>query len=97
MGLKPIFHCDAKTLMLSPHIGLGPQCEICIGNINAKICVTPNVKPQRESVQYRLRWVFWRWGSRWTCTFGSTFEKRYLLAIKHIMLALFWSYVPNMK
>ena len=24
---------------------------------NAKICVTPNVKPQRQSVEYRLRWV----------------------------------------
>ena len=28
---------------------------------------------------------------------GSIFEKRDLLAINHIMLALFWSYVPNMK
>ena len=30
-------------------------------------------------------------------TFGSIFGKRALLAIDHIMLALFWSYVPNMK
>ena len=29
--------------------------------------------------------------------FGSIFGKRYLLAIDHIMLALFWSCVPNMK
>ena len=29
--------------------------------------------------------------------FGSIFGKRDLLAIYHIMLALFWSYVPNMK
>ena len=28
---------------------------------------------------------------------GSIFGKRALLAIDHIMLALFWSYVPNMK
>ena len=28
---------------------------------------------------------------------GSIFGKRALLAIGHIMLALFWSYVPNMK
>ena len=28
---------------------------------------------------------------------GSIFGKRYLLAIDHIMLALFWSYVLNMK
>ena len=30
-------------------------------------------------------------------TNGSIFGKRYLLAIDHIMLALFWRYVPNMK
>ena len=30
-------------------------------------------------------------------TYGSIFGKRALLAIDHIMLALFWSYVPNMK
>ena len=30
-------------------------------------------------------------------SFGSIFGKRDLLAIDHIMLALFWSYVPNMK
>ena len=30
-------------------------------------------------------------------TFGSIFGKRALLAIDHIMLALFWSYVPNRK
>ena len=29
--------------------------------------------------------------------YGSIFGKRYLLAIDHIMLALFWSYVTNMK
>ena len=28
---------------------------------------------------------------------GSIFGKRYLLAIDHIMSALFWSYVPHMK
>ena len=32
-----------------------------------------------------------------TLTYGSIFGKRYLLVIDHIMLALFWSYVPNMK
>ena len=31
------------------------------------------------------------------CHNGSIFGKRDLLAIDHIMLALFWSYVPNMK
>ena len=29
--------------------------------------------------------------------YGSIFGKRDLLAIDHIMLALFWSHVPNMK
>ena len=29
--------------------------------------------------------------------YGSIFGKRDLLAIDHLMLALFWSYVPNMK
>ena len=28
---------------------------------------------------------------------GSIFGKRDILAIDHIMLALFWSYSPNMK
>ena len=46
------------------------NAKICVTpNVNAKICVTPNAKPQRESVEYRLRWVpnakFWRW----PCTF----------------------------
>ena len=30
-------------------------------------------------------------------SYGSIFGKRYLLAIDHIMLALFWNYVPIMK
>ena len=34
---------------------------------------------------------------RHTQTYGSIFGKRDLLAIDHIMLALFWNYVPNMK
>ena len=29
--------------------------------------------------------------------YGSIFGKRDLLAIDHLMLALFWSCVPNMK
>ena len=32
-----------------------------------------------------------------TLSIGSIFGKRALLAIDHIMLASFWSYVPNMK
>ena len=26
-----------------------------------KICVTPNANPRRQPVEYRWRWVFWRW------------------------------------
>ena len=60
--LKPIFHCDAKTL------ALGPQRESFafldtnrLVSKNAKIGVTPNTNPQREQVEYRLHWVpsFW--------------------------------------
>ena len=36
-------------------------------------------------------------GLPWALKNGSIFGKRALLAIDHIMLALFWSYVPNMK
>ena len=36
-------------------------------------------------------------GRDFNYTYGSIFGKRDLLAIDHIMLALFWSYVPNMK
>ena len=38
--------------------------------------------------------LFW-WSA--SITLGSIFGKRALLAIDHIMLALFWNYVPNMK
>ena len=33
------------------------------------ICVTPDINPRRQSVEYRWRWAFWRWGWRWPCTF----------------------------
>ena len=35
---------------------------------NAKICVTPNPKPQHESVEYGLCWVPNATFSRWHCT-----------------------------
>ena len=44
--------------------------KLCVTpNANTKMCITPNTKPQRESVEYRLRWVSWCWGSLWACTF----------------------------
>ena len=51
-----------------------PTPEFCVGDTNMlvstqrqtpdakpKICVSPNAKPQRQPVEYRWRWVFWRW------------------------------------
>ena len=38
-------------------------------NAKPKICVTPNANPQSKSVEYRLRWVSWRWELGWACTF----------------------------
>ena len=44
-------------------LGQPHNAKICVGNTNmlvsknAKICVIPNAKPQRESVGCRLRWV----------------------------------------
>ena len=36
---------------------------------NAKICFSPNANPQRESVEYRLRWIPNANFLRWPCTF----------------------------
>ena len=41
--------------------------------------------------------VFCKASIKQAMRYGSIFGKRDLLAIDHIMLALFWSYVPNMK
>ena len=38
-------------------------------NTKHKICVTPNAKPQREPMEYRLRWVPNTKFSHWPCTF----------------------------
>ena len=40
-----------------------------IPNANAEICLTPDANPRRQSVEYRWRWVFRRWGWCWACTF----------------------------
>ena len=61
--LKPIFHCDPKPFALGPGVGLDPHAQFRVGDTNmlvsknAKICVTPNVNPQRKSMGYRLSWV----------------------------------------
>ena len=61
---KPILHCDTKTTGIGASRLVTPpmrQFFITYTNMlvfkNDKTCVTPNAKPQRESVEYRLRWV----------------------------------------
>ena len=47
------------------------QCKICdTPDAKPKICVTPDANPRRQSVEYRWRWAFWRWG--WRC--AGTFQ-----------------------
>ena len=70
MGFKPIFHCDAKPFALGTGVGLDPQhhtfvspnakdtnmlLSFALGDAN--FFVSPNAKPKRESVKYRLHWV----------------------------------------
>ena len=65
--LKPIFHCDAKYLASGVGVGQCPRrqnfaleiptCWYILALPNAKICVIPYAKPQRQPVEYSLRWV----------------------------------------
>ena len=49
--------CDGDINML-----VSKNAKICVTpNAKPKICVSPNAKPKRKSVEYRWRWVFWRW------------------------------------
>ena len=78
-SLQPIFHCDAKYLASGVGVGQCPRrhnfaleiptCWYILALPNAKICVTPDANPRRQSVEYRWRWAFWHWGWRWACTF----------------------------
>ena len=63
------------------------KAKICVTpNSKHKICITPNANPQRESVEYRLRWDLFLC---WPCTFsffgvdficvGSRFSVEYVL------------------
>ena len=62
-------------------------------NANAKICVTPNTKPQRQSVEHKLRWSqtqkfyvghvhFFFFGAHFICI-GSSFSVEYGLNTFH--------------
>ena len=47
-----------------------PNAKICVSpNAKLKICVSPDANPRRQSMEYRWRWAFWRWGWRSACTF----------------------------
>ena len=73
LRVKPIFHCKAKYLASGVGVGQCPRrqnfaleiptCWHILALPNAKICVTPDAKPQRQPVEYSLRWVL-RVGSR---------------------------------
>ena len=41
-----------------------PTCWYILALPNAKICVNPDANPRHQSVEYRWRWVFWRWPCR---------------------------------
>ena len=57
--------CGTYTNML-----VSENAKICVTpNANSKICVTPNAKPQRQSVEYRLRWLPNAKFSCWPCRF----------------------------
>ena len=55
---------DKKNMLVAKN------AKICVSpNAKPKICVTPIANPQRESVEYRLRWVPNAQFSHWPCTF----------------------------
>ena len=70
MGLKPIFHCDTKSFALGTGFGLDPQRHtfalpnakdtnmlVSFALVDANFSRHLTQNPQRESVEYRLRWV----------------------------------------
>ena len=65
--LKPIFYCDAKLLASGLASGVMPKYTnmlVYFGitpDAKTKIGVTPDANPRCQSVEYRWRWVFWRW------------------------------------
>ena len=78
--VKPIFHCDAN-LLASGNFALPNTKDITFALSNAKNMLVSlalgdanfsrhlTQNPQRESVEYRLRWVPNAKSSRWPCTF----------------------------
>ena len=63
----PLF-CVGDTNMLVSEKTL--KNKICIlPTPKNKICVSPDAKPQRQPVEYRLRWVPGVGSLHWACTF----------------------------
>ena len=65
--LKPIYHQNAKYLASGVGVGQCPRrqnfaleiptCWYILALPKAKFCVSPDAKPQRQPVEYSLRWV----------------------------------------
>ena len=64
-----------------------------------RILKKQNIREANWELFENSQTVTWKWEIFENCIWenGSIFGKRYLLAIDHIMLAIFWSYVPNVK
>ena len=69
-GLKSKAYIPLRHKILVSGAGVGqypPTPEFCVGDTNmlasekANICISPNANPRRQPVEYRWRWVFWRW------------------------------------
>ena len=79
-NLKPVFHCDAKTFALGPHVGLDPHGMLGIPTCwylkTLKFALPPSrikkfALPPTQNInrsQCRLRWVPNAKFSRWPCT-----------------------------
>ena len=91
-----------------------PTCWYILALPNAKICVAPDAKPkiyviadanpQRQSVEYGLRWAFWRWGWRWACTFhvfcwrwACTFHLRFVANANPVSSGIWASHFDRPK
>ena len=58
-------------ICVSPDVKL----KICVSpDVKLKICVSPDANPRRQSMEYRWRWAFWRWGWRWGWRWACTFH-----------------------
>ena len=60
---------NAKNSNMLVSLALGDANLLCWPCTFLFFCVTPDANPRRQSVEYRSRWAFWRWGWRWPCTF----------------------------